>query len=51
MHREYERYTDEAPGHGVFGSPSYILDGEVFWGQDRLDFLEDALAAGTKPAA
>lgn len=31
---------------GVFGAPSYVLDGEVFWGQDRLDLLEDALASG-----
>ena len=50
VQREYERYTDEAPGHGVFGSPFYILDGEPFWGQDRLDFLANALAAGTNPA-
>jgi 2-hydroxychromene-2-carboxylate isomerase len=24
---------------GVFGAPSYVVDGEIFWGQDRLDFL------------
>ena len=42
---EYARYTEEAPGEGVFGSPFYILDGEPFWGQDRLEFLEDALSA------
>ena len=29
----------------VFGAPSYVLDGEIFWGQDRLDFLERALVA------
>lgn len=46
VRREYARYTEEAPGDGVFGSPFYILDGERFWGQDRLDFLEDALAGG-----
>lgn len=27
----------------VFGSPTYSVDGELFWGQDRLDFLERAL--------
>jgi carboxymethylenebutenolidase len=27
----------------VFGAPSYCLDGEIFWGQDRLDFLERKL--------
>jgi 2-hydroxychromene-2-carboxylate isomerase len=34
---------------GVFGSPSYVLDGEVFWGQDRLDLLDDALTSGRAP--
>lgn len=33
--------TDEAMGLGVFGSPTFLVDGEVFWGDDR---LEDALA-------
>ena len=27
----------------VFGAPSYVIDGEIFWGQDRLDFVERAL--------
>ena len=31
---------------GAFGSPTYIWQGEVFWGQDRLDLLEDALKSG-----
>ena len=30
---------------GVFGAPSYVLNGEVLWGQDRLDFLDRALGA------
>ena len=29
---------------GVFGAPSYLFDGQLFWGQDRLEFLERALA-------
>lgn len=29
---------------GVFGSPTYVFDGELFFGQDRLDFLEKAIA-------
>ena len=33
----------------VFGSPGYVLDGEVFWGQDRLELLEDALKSGRAP--
>jgi len=40
----YGAYTQEAIERQVFGAPSYVLDGEVFWGQDRLDFLERALA-------
>ena len=34
---------------GVFGAPTYILDGEPFWGQDRLTLLEAALASGRAP--
>jgi carboxymethylenebutenolidase len=41
----FERFTQEAVGRGVFGAPSYVLGDEIFWGQDRLDFLERALAA------
>lgn len=29
---------------GVFGAPSYVVNQEIFWGQDRLDFLERRLA-------
>jgi 2-hydroxychromene-2-carboxylate isomerase len=29
----------------VFSAPTYIFEGELLWGQDRLDFLERALAA------
>ncbi len=32
----------------VFGSPAYVLGGEVFWGQDRLDLLDDALTSGRR---
>ncbi len=42
----YERYTQQAIDAGVFGSPSYVLGGEIYWGQDRLDFVQRALAAG-----
>lgn len=41
---EYARYTDEAIAANVFGAPWFIIDGESFWGQDRLDFVERALA-------
>jgi carboxymethylenebutenolidase len=40
----YDVYTQEAIGKGVFGAPTYIVDGELFWGQDRLEFVERALA-------
>jgi 2-hydroxychromene-2-carboxylate isomerase len=45
----YEANTTGALAAGVFGSPSYVLDGEVFWGQDRLDLLDDALTSGRAP--
>lgn len=32
--------TDEAAARGVFGVPSFIADGEVFWGADAIDFLK-----------
>lgn len=41
----YRQNTAEAIERGVFGSPFYIVDGEKFWGQDRLDDLEAHLAA------
>ncbi len=41
----YEANTDEAIERGVFGAPAYIFNNEMFWGQDRLDFLDRALAA------
>lgn len=39
----YAAYTAEALAKGVFGAPSYMIEGEVFWGQDRLDFVERRL--------
>jgi 2-hydroxychromene-2-carboxylate isomerase len=42
---EYVQYTQAAIEAGVFGSPAYVYQGELFWGQDRLDFLEQAIAA------
>ncbi len=37
--QQYQAYTREAIERGIFGAPSYVVDGEIFWGQDRLDFL------------
>jgi 2-hydroxychromene-2-carboxylate isomerase len=39
----YDLFTQKAIDAGVFGAPSYVVDGEIFWGQDRLDFLERRL--------
>jgi 2-hydroxychromene-2-carboxylate isomerase len=35
--------TDRAIAHGIFGAPAFVVDGEMYWGQDRLDFVERAL--------
>ncbi|MFP6775075.1 MAG: 2-hydroxychromene-2-carboxylate isomerase [Alphaproteobacteria bacterium] len=37
--------TNDALERGVFGVPSFIVDGEMYWGKDRMEFIEDALAA------
>ena len=42
----YEANTQQAIDDGVFGAPSYVVNGEIFWGQDRLDFVERRLALG-----
>jgi 2-hydroxychromene-2-carboxylate isomerase len=39
----------DAVGADAFGSPCYVLEGEVFWGQDRLDLLDEALTSGRPP--
>ena len=44
----YEQNRQDAIAADVFGSPVYVLDGEVFWGQDRLELLADALKSGRK---
>lgn len=44
----HKQYTQEALTAGVFGAPSFVLpDGEVFWGQDRLELLEIAVEASS----
>ncbi len=40
----YQAGTDKAIAAQVFGAPSYVLDGVIFWGQDRLEFLDRALS-------
>lgn len=38
------RSTDDAVARGVFGVPMMCVGDEMFWGKDRLDFMEDELA-------
>ena len=46
VHERYEIDTQQAIEAGVFGAPSYVIGGEIFWGQDRLDFVARRLAHG-----
>jgi 2-hydroxychromene-2-carboxylate isomerase len=41
IERRYQQATQYAKSLGIFGSPTFIVDGEVFWGDDR---LEDAIS-------
>ncbi len=43
-----DRATDEARALGIFGAPSFVVKGELFWGDDR---MEDAIAWARGPAA
>ena len=41
---DLRKRTDEAIALGIFGAPSFVIDGtELFWGQDRIPFVETAL--------
>ena len=41
--------TDAAIAAGAPGVPAYVVGGEVFWGQDRLEHLDHMLASGREP--
>ncbi len=41
-----KRATGEAVGRGVFGAPAFFVEEEMFWGNDRLHFVEEALGRG-----
>jgi 2-hydroxychromene-2-carboxylate isomerase len=43
VQQRYDENTQAAIDMGLFGSPSYVVDGELFWGQDRLDFVQRKL--------
>jgi 2-hydroxychromene-2-carboxylate isomerase len=41
----WQASEDEARERGVFGTPTWIYQDVLYWGQDRLDFLDEALSA------
>ncbi|MEQ9642449.1 MAG: 2-hydroxychromene-2-carboxylate isomerase [Alphaproteobacteria bacterium] len=43
VRKTYDAYTEEAIERSMFGSPTYFVDGDMFYGQDRLDMVERAL--------
>ena len=49
----WSRYHQEAEDLGMFGTPNYVINGEIFWGQDRLWMVErrvqELVEAGAKP--
>ena len=47
--QKYEQNRQDALAADVFGSPAYVLDDEVFWGQDRIELLVDALKSSRAP--
>jgi 2-hydroxychromene-2-carboxylate isomerase len=49
IHERFEACTAEALARGVFGVPTFIVDGERFFGQDRLDFVARALGLPALP--
>ena len=46
VHARYTANTEKALTANVFGAPTYVIGDELFWGQDRLDFVQRHLAAG-----
>ncbi len=46
--KEYEKNTEFAIKHSVFGSPTYFVDGDMFYGQDNLPLVERALERAFK---
>ena len=46
---ELKANTEEAVSRGAFGAPTFFVDGEMYFGNDRLDFVREALAGGVRP--
>lgn len=49
--RQHERICHEAEELGVFGVPTFVVDGEIFWGGDRLWMVREKLADLAKTPA
>lgn len=41
---ELAQVTDTALANGIFGAPTFVIEGEVYWGKDRFEFIEAHLA-------
>jgi 2-hydroxychromene-2-carboxylate isomerase len=48
---ELRQRTDEAIALGIFGAPAFYVEGELFWGQDRIPFVEEAIERAKRRAA
>ena len=46
LKQSFRARSDEALARGIFGSPFFVIDGEPFWGTDRLAMIDDWLARG-----
>ncbi|WP_039018140.1 2-hydroxychromene-2-carboxylate isomerase [Halocynthiibacter namhaensis] len=47
---QFRAYTEEAIQRSVFGSPTYVVDGDMFYGQDHLEMVERALQRPFRPS-
>ena len=43
------QYSNEAAKADAVGVPAFVLNGEVFWGQDRIEFIDHALSSNRAP--
>jgi 2-hydroxychromene-2-carboxylate isomerase len=48
---EVARIAREAEAQGVFGVPSFMVDGELFWGREHIPDIQAILTAGPQPGA
>jgi 2-hydroxychromene-2-carboxylate isomerase len=48
---ELRARTERAIALGIFGAPAFVVGEDLFWGQDRLEFVEKALTAGERAMA